>query len=466
MMCAAKSGEVADTQEFVGPITPATTAQEFNDLDAKKIQDYKTFNYESKSEESDADKYNQNPGYQPYESIKGYIEKDSSNKIVRPDSILNVQRAGMYGQCSDSGVLNFLRPSERSTCSFIPKKMDQSFCETTLSLENLFKMKIYKTGDTSDDANLIGITINNVKKYNYQGDYDEITLKGGDDAATAANIKAITDQNGKPTWDGTSGSGSCDNFVLQYELRIKYSAVPDAAKAGFSIDEATLDLVYGKVDATEGEQIIPRASSVSFFQSDKSRASSGTPGYMKNFPIKTATRKIEQGDDYMEELSEGMYFRGADNTGQCIEVEIPDTTPFEEKMRAQWKSHPYIDDPLFTFSDSIMYGCHKDMNFQELKEFCTNKDYEKLLIFQYLNHSLSHLGKFGNSNPHYVSDWVEVSKEERGRVDNTLFDEDLGVCQTMSSSLFISIYYQSIGRVDKHQHEIVSATMRWSNTYK
>lgn len=117
------------------------------------------------------------------------------------------------------------------------------------------------------------------------------------------------------------------------------------------------------------------------------------------------------------------------------------------------------------FADSFMYGCHKDMNFLELKRYCEQKDYEQLLIFQYLNQSLSHIGKFGNSNPHYVSDWVEVAKEERGQVDNAQFADDVGECQAMSSSLLINVYYQKIGRVDQHQHEVVSATMRWSNQY-
>lgn len=267
---------------------------------------------------------------------------------------------------------------------------------------------------------------------------------------------------------GRLGAASiCDDFVLQYELRIKYSPVAGATKAGFSIEEATLDLVYGTVSGA-AEVTIPRVSSVSFFQSESSRRSSGTPGYIKAYPLRTATRVPDaEGPDSMEELQDGMYIRGADNSGQCIELDgasVQGETA-EQAFKRQYPAHRYTEDPRFTFEDSIMYGCHKDMTFAELKSYCENAEYENLLIFQYLSHSLSHLGKFGNSDPHFVSDWVEVQQEERGRPDAGTFDDDLGVCETMSPSILINIYYQKIGRVDQHQHEIVNATMRRSDEY-
>ena len=82
-----------------------------------------------------------------------------------------------------------------------------------------------------------------------------------------------------------------------------------------------------------------------------------------------------------------------------------------------------------------------------------------------MKYSLSHIGKYGNSNPHFIKDWVEVAKEEDQNAADS-FQEDSGVCQAMSSQLLLSIYYQKIGRVDDHQHEIVNATLRWSNQYK
>jgi len=61
-----------------------------------------------------------NSGYQPDETIKGFFEGKDGTRITRPNNIINIEKAGIYGQCSDGGVLNFLNPIERSTCSFIP----------------------------------------------------------------------------------------------------------------------------------------------------------------------------------------------------------------------------------------------------------------------------------------------------------------------------------------------------------
>jgi hypothetical protein len=41
----------------------------------------------------------------------------------------------------------------------------------------------------------------------------------------------------------------------------------------------------------------------------------------------------------------------------------------------------YYEDPQLTFDDSILYGCYIDMNYEELQNFCNDKEYEKLMIF-------------------------------------------------------------------------------------
>lgn len=457
-MCAAKTGELEDTVAFVGPMDAAGTVSAFDALDASKTPGIRALTYQSKAGEAALAKYQANAGYQPYERVKGYI--DGSSRTTRPGSILNVQRAGVYGQCSDAGALNFMRPSERSTCGFIPKALDSAFCEG-LSLEGLFNMKIYKTADTNGET--IGITVGEVKKYSYDSennDYKEITL-------AEAAITALKGKKGKPDYSESGASvgpraKTCDGFVLEYRLRIKYTPITTQSTAAFTIDEATLDLVYGTMAVSNNEeQKIARVSSVSYYQTAESRVSSGTPGYLKQYPIRTASKVIrDTGKDEMAELKDGMYLRGADNSGECIQLTLGAGETYETKIKNFVPE--YTEDPLLTFEDSILYGCHLDLDFNGLRDFCNTKGYEKLLLFQYLNQSLSHIGKFGNSNPHFVSDWVEVFKEADENAAGQ-FQDDSGVCQAMSPSLLVSIYYQKIGRVEEHQHEIVNATLRWSN---
>ena len=166
----------------------------------------------------------------------------------------------MFGECHETGVLHFLRPIERSACSFIPQSIDKEFCEDTLSLENLFKMKIYPTGNIKETA--IDIKIGEITKYDYNpkdkdgsGGYSKIDLKD----------PADTDKIKKQSGIARFANNACDDFVLQSKLIIKYSAITGASVPGFKIESATLDLVYGKITAEAGKTpMIPRVSSVSF----------------------------------------------------------------------------------------------------------------------------------------------------------------------------------------------------------
>ena len=47
------------------------------------------------------------PGYQPYEQLKGFIKGDNSN-TQNSDASLTFQHTGLFGQCSNAGVISFM----------------------------------------------------------------------------------------------------------------------------------------------------------------------------------------------------------------------------------------------------------------------------------------------------------------------------------------------------------------------
>ena len=120
------------------------------------------------------------------------------------------------------------------------------------------------------------MVIGQVKKFEYGGDYIEV-----DAPATGVS----------PTYS----AGSCDNFVLEYHIKIEFinkKADDDIKKAShFGITKATVDLVYGSVAATDGQKVmIPRKTSLTYVESDKSRTNSGSVGYLKGMKLKVGTR--------------------------------------------------------------------------------------------------------------------------------------------------------------------------------
>jgi hypothetical protein len=98
----------------------------------------------------------------------------------------------------------------------------------------------------------------------YNGDYEK------DKDLTADELIALT---GKPVFSDT-GDMSCDNFALEYHLRIGFEPISsegDVVAGSFKIKEAFIDIVYGKYTpetATTGV-IITRKTSVSFYEDAK-----------------------------------------------------------------------------------------------------------------------------------------------------------------------------------------------------
>lgn len=65
-----------------------------------------------------------------------------------------------------------------------------------------------------------------------------------------------------------------------------------------------------------------------------------------------------------------------------------------------------------------------------------------------MNKTLSELGKFGNSDPHKIKDWIKIEKTNRGSTDSLTFDD--ATCKAIPSSAFVKVYYQKIGSTTDH----------------
>jgi len=281
----------------------------------------------------------------------------------------------------------------------------------------------------------------------------------------------------EPQFTQTSAtSKTCDNFVLEYDLKITYKSVTGKSTPTFEIAAAAVDLVYGTLTMKQDDDVsISRVASVSFEQSTSSRKSSGAPGYIKGKALRAGTKVSPVGSPpsapYISELVDGFYLRGADNTGKCISLPPPPpdskSAAYAKLLRTWTQNVPYTEDPPLTFDDSILYGCHLDLTYEELKSFCEQKDYLRLVLFQNLKYSLGEIGRFGNANPHYIKDWIAVQKTEAtgGNQGGPGKLEDDGTCKSMPSAAFVRVFYQKIGRADNHQHEIIKADFKWTGDY-
>ena len=74
---------------------------------------------------------------------------------------------------------------------------------------------------------------------------------------------------------------------------------------------------------------------------------------------------------------------GANNQGECFKIKKTLTVPENDiskltnkgkfdpnKDMENSKDYKYYNDPIITFEDSIVTGCHLDLNYAELQTFC------------------------------------------------------------------------------------------------
>lgn len=82
--------------------------------------------------------------------------------------------------------------------------------------------------------------------------------------------------------------------------------------------------------------------------------------------------------------------RGADQYGRCLWLEKSVTTksptkiytPPSDLVLSSIEELLYLNDPVLTFEDSMLFGCYVEFNYDELEQFCENQGWYNMLIFQ------------------------------------------------------------------------------------
>jgi len=112
----------------------------------------------------------------------------------------------------------------------------------------------------------------------------------------------------------------------------------------------------------------------------------------------------------------------------------------------------YFDDPLLTFEDGIMYGCYMDLTNSELNNFCKNKEWVYLMLYQNL-FDMQMFAKFGNAIPENEKDWGTVNKLDAENLLNDASDSISGLCDFRSNAV-VQVYYSKINTVEAPDYVI------------
>lgn len=162
---------------------------------------------------------------------------------------------------------------------------------------------------------------------------------------------------------------------------------------------------------------------------------------------------------------DGVALRGADENGQCYwlkqpvyEVTPPQFTPPAIEIESL-QDKLYLDDPVFTFEDDMLFGCSIRMSEQELENFCETQGWKNLVIKQNL-YDLQYFGKSANAKPGHRGDWDRVTVEDQDKFDQGEWNKQLQECNLPSLHV-VEVYYQKVN-TDEDPKFVILAIKQYS----
>lgn len=374
-----------------------TMVQTTNDEDFEKVK--KTANYNGPNlkysfvepEVTDSifdDKVTE--GYQAYEFLRGYsMQSDGSKKYAYDDRLL-IQRTGFFGHCQADYPIKFMENLKIKSCVLADaiRKMDAGACEA-MSGQNLFDFRI----NAGDGVTEITPRVGTQMKFDLN-DFKEVQI-------TPQETFLATSLN--------AGACSCDNVVLEAHFKIYFDYLDAETSQGnqYIVKDVVVDTVYGttKTDACSTPKHYELKTSLTYlqFSQDQQQLShrySGSPGYIKGHPIMIGvetkakvtdpvTATETEVDVYLSNMN-GFPLRGADSDGLCYWTQTPvyekgdPVTYSPEFLINNLDEKLYLDDPVLTFADDMMFGCSLQFTFDELKTFCDSKGWSNLVLIQNL----------------------------------------------------------------------------------
>lgn len=70
---------------------------------------------------------------------------------------------------------------------------------------------------------------------------------------------------------------------------------------------------------------------------------------------------------------------------------------------------------------------------------------------------MKQIGKYGNSDPHFVDDWITVAQDKKVLMSAEIID---GACSFPSNAI-LRIFHEKIGKTDNYQSIIKKADLVW-----
>ena len=334
-----------------------------------------------------------------------YLSDNTEFKMPLPNT---------FGMCDEVRNVKFLENINSTRCSRVTLYSD---CGTNLNAEQYTNI----TFNSLTGSN-ISVSIGNTWVVNTTNGIDTTTLTSF--ATTAAS--------------GTTDC-TCTNVLkeIHYTAIISYSSTN-----GYELNSVTADIVYMNIDGTCTDTVrFDQIYSFTFKENSFSRLQSASPGYLKGYPVPIGNLGTTNAN-FIDANEGGFQLYGVDNDGNCL---IDTTDPINPNAL-------YYSNPTINYADDIMYGWKLSYTAATLVSSCTGTTLN-IAFIENLIDNLRYVGIYGNSNPHFSSDWVEVE------VSSTASAEAGTRTCTFDNAYSLVFYVTKFGTEDNPQLKISRARL-------
>ena len=396
----------------------------------------------------------------PIASIDGVEDATNDDVLIHYDlrsvlgGYLPLPGDNIDGLCSEDGsyvqfeeeiigqtcTRNILQANRERTCHYdlsYRKMTTDLMIGTTPNVKPSSTSTVGTTGG-STGSDFFNVTLNSVT-------YRDINTN----AETAINLATF----GETSWD--SVTNICSNTLLDLSYTLTYdadgylkNAIADITVTNLELS-ATTDTTFVQTYSVLFENENSGAIDTS---TDKgniiARSKSGNPGYLVGKPVLGGFLKTVDSNQAIAISNRGITTLGFSPDGTCANVPT---------------------DSTITFGTDQMSGCYLSVTRQELADICNGISSwvdGTTYIPNFLSYNASYVGIFGNADPLDISQWLEI--DVQSDAITTLWDDTLGVCVDLPTSINYKFLTTPAGSVSAPQNKIISAqisytkqTIRW-----
>eukprot|EP00743_Colponemidia_sp_Colp-15_P003842 GILK01004147.1.p1 GENE.GILK01004147.1~~GILK01004147.1.p1 ORF type:complete len:641 (+),score=49.60 GILK01004147.1:38-1924(+) len=180
------------------------------------------------------------------------------------------------------------------------------------------------------------------------------------------------------------------------------------------------------------------------------RARSGNPGYQFGLPVLVGTLTTISGSSAISEKKSGLAVVGVGNDGSCLASYQNDIL--------NWQKSPVV-----TFGQNFVAGCVYSADLTTLQSSCSTS-FTSTPILDTSSSSTSaftHVGAFGNADPHKINDWIALSVTAPS---SPTWNSATGTCSGFITGLHYQFLVADYGKVNNPQHRIVVAKAVYSTS--